>query len=292
MYEENATPLSHHDGNVVFAEQLDTLRLAGLATPAPAVTPETVVRWADRSRLPAVASICRRLLLPGSCLCDVEHLQSLVALAQQGKSSLLCLNHRSTLDVPTLYTLLEDQSDPAVFDRIIWISGRKLEEDVGMTMPWCSASTESWSHLTAGSKPNGTTRNCGRRGWSTSRPNVRSLACVIRDGYSPCFLPGRERDWMILRHAKRSNRYTDTWIYSTTCCWPTSTVAPCRSVVIMTSRTNRLNLTRWCSGLDRSVAPKTGSARRLPVTRISIRDPPARAITDEIERLQAGQSED
>jgi 1-acyl-sn-glycerol-3-phosphate acyltransferase len=45
----------------------------------------------------------------------------------------LCLNHRSNLDVPTLYTLLEDHDDPELFHRIIWIAGRKLEEDEGMT---------------------------------------------------------------------------------------------------------------------------------------------------------------
>ncbi len=72
-----------------------------------------------------------------SCLaasCEAPtHLRALVELAAAGESCLLCLNHRSTLDAPTLFTLLEDQSDPQLFDRIIWIAGRKLEEDVGMT---------------------------------------------------------------------------------------------------------------------------------------------------------------
>ena len=45
----------------------------------------------------------------------------------------MCLNHRSNLDVPTLYTLMEDQADPALFHKIIWIAGRKLEEDQGLT---------------------------------------------------------------------------------------------------------------------------------------------------------------
>ena len=42
---------------------------------------------------------------------------------------MLCLSHRSNLDVPTLYALLEDQADLSVFHRIIWIAGRKLSED-------------------------------------------------------------------------------------------------------------------------------------------------------------------
>ncbi len=135
MYEENQTPLPHRDGSVVFARELESLQRRGLATPAPPVTPETVVRFADRARRPEVVSICRRLLLPGSGLRGVEQLKELASLAERGKSCLLCLNHRSTLDVPTLCTLLEDHSDPSLFDRIIWISGRKLEEDVGMTSP-------------------------------------------------------------------------------------------------------------------------------------------------------------
>jgi hypothetical protein len=135
MYEENVTPLPHHDGSVVFARELESLQRRGLATPAPPVTPESVVRFADRARRPEVLAICRRLLLPGSGLRGIEHLKQLAALAEQGKSCLLCLNHRSTLDVPTLCVLLEDHSDPSLFDRIIWISGRKLEEDVGMTSP-------------------------------------------------------------------------------------------------------------------------------------------------------------
>ena len=133
MYEENQTPLPHHDGSVVFAQQLAELGRLGLATPAPPVTPESVLRWADRARMPHVAAICRRLLLPGSELRGATHLRALVELAAAGESCLLCLNHRSTLDAPTLFTLLEDQSDPQLFDRIIWIAGRKLEEDVGMT---------------------------------------------------------------------------------------------------------------------------------------------------------------
>lgn len=133
MYEENLTPLPDSDGSVVFAEILKQMHHNGLDTPAPPVTPESVLRWADRARLPPVATICRRLLLPGSGLEGLDSLRQLIKLADSGRSCLLCLNHRSTLDVPTLFTLLEDQADPELFQRLIWISGRKLEEDAGMT---------------------------------------------------------------------------------------------------------------------------------------------------------------
>jgi hypothetical protein len=62
-----------------------------------------------------------------------EHLAELASLSAAGNACLLCMNHISNLDVPTLRALVEDQADPAVFDRIVWISGRKLHEDCGLT---------------------------------------------------------------------------------------------------------------------------------------------------------------
>jgi hypothetical protein len=43
------------------------------------------------------------------------------------------LNHRSNLDVPTLGTLLRDRAESKLFQPIVWIAGRKLEEDAGLT---------------------------------------------------------------------------------------------------------------------------------------------------------------
>jgi hypothetical protein len=71
--------------------------------------------------------------LPESTLVGFDNLAALVDLAKNGAACLLCMNHRSTLDVPTLYALIEDQADLAVFHRILWISGRKLDEDSGAT---------------------------------------------------------------------------------------------------------------------------------------------------------------
>jgi hypothetical protein len=97
------------------------------------VKPETVLRWAVRENQPYFATICRRLLLPGSRIVGLANLSNVVNLAHAGKPCLLCLKHGSNLDVPTLYALLEDHANPDLFHRIIWIAGRKLEEDVGMT---------------------------------------------------------------------------------------------------------------------------------------------------------------
>ncbi len=132
MYEENCQPLPDGDASVVFAKYLAEMQRHDTGDHAP-VTPENVVRWANRINQPYFAAICRRLLLPGSGLIGVENLRHLVDLAKNGNACLLCLNHRSTLDVPTLQALAEDNGHAELFDPIIWIAGRKLEEDVGPT---------------------------------------------------------------------------------------------------------------------------------------------------------------
>jgi hypothetical protein len=132
MYEENCKPLGSGDASVVFAQQLDEMKRNGLQR-APEVTPESVVRWANKGNQPQFASMCRRLLLPGSSIRGFANLEALAELARGGNACLLCLNHRCNFDVPNLMTLMQDQANPAVFDRLVWVAGRKLEEDVGMT---------------------------------------------------------------------------------------------------------------------------------------------------------------
>lgn len=133
MYEENCRPLPTGDSVAVFAETLaEIVRLAPTGQRLSS-SANDVVQEPNVAAQPHFAAICRRLLLPGSALVGFESVASLANLARQGAACLLCLNHRSTLDVPTLYALVEDQADPAVFHRIIWVSGRKLEEDSGVT---------------------------------------------------------------------------------------------------------------------------------------------------------------
>ena len=132
MYEQNREPLPQGDASIVFAEQLAAMKMPASKVPAK-LTHETSVRWADTCNQPHIAAMARRLLLPGSGLVGVENLRQMVKLAGEGNACLLCLNHRSNLDVPTLEALLEDQQQGALFRQIIWIAGRKLEEDIGMT---------------------------------------------------------------------------------------------------------------------------------------------------------------
>ena len=132
MYEQNREPLPEGDASIVFAKQIGEIKKT--APPdTPELTHETVLRWANRDIQPIFAAIARRLLLPGSGILGIENLRELIKLAGDGNACLICLNHRSNLDVPTFLALLNDRLQGDLFDRIIWIAGRKLEEDVGMT---------------------------------------------------------------------------------------------------------------------------------------------------------------
>lgn len=133
MYESNQQPLPKGEAFIVFAKQLAELQKeAGGVEPVPP-TPESVVRWGDKQHRPVFTGMCRRLLLPGSKIVGLDNLRELVQRTREGKSCLLCLNHRSNFDVPTLDALLTDHGEAALFDQLIWIAGRKLEEDPGLT---------------------------------------------------------------------------------------------------------------------------------------------------------------
>ena len=133
MYEENIEPLPAGNISEVFAPVLSKiLRECHLSKPLP-TSHEEVLFWANTELQSHLASISRRLLLPGSSIDGIENLKHLINSAAEGKSCILCLNHRSNLDVPTLGAMLHDQALSHLFEKIIWIAGRKLQEDPGMT---------------------------------------------------------------------------------------------------------------------------------------------------------------
>ena len=132
MYEENLKPLPAGDATQVFADVLAAIRSEAAATPQ-SITPQSVVQWANPKVQTVVGQACRRLLLPGSGIGGLENLEALTGLARRGQACLICLNHRSNVDVPTLFALLRDQARLDLFDRILWVAGRKLDEDVGLT---------------------------------------------------------------------------------------------------------------------------------------------------------------
>jgi hypothetical protein len=133
MYEDNITPLPDGDFRKVFADHLAAIERTGQPSPSERISPANVLQWARPDVQPYFARISRRLLLPGSGVLGIDSLAELTRLATSGHSCIICLNHRSNLDAPTLYALLEGQTRLDLFHRLIWISGRKLDEDVGST---------------------------------------------------------------------------------------------------------------------------------------------------------------
>lgn len=133
MYEENLIPLPDGDFTKVFADLLTAIEHECQATPPEKIAPDNVVQWAKTEIQPCFGRICRRLLLPGSGVAGFDNLARLTTLAESGNSCIVCMNHRSNLDVPTLFALLEDQGNLSFFHRMIWITGRKLIEDIGST---------------------------------------------------------------------------------------------------------------------------------------------------------------
>lgn len=133
MYDENQQPLPPGDAREVFAEELMELQRQATVAALPPLNDRQVLFWAESRLREPLIRISRRLLLPGSGLVGLDNLRELTQRAAAGESCLICFNHRSNLDVPTLATLLEDAGQPELFDRLIWVAGRKLQEDAGLT---------------------------------------------------------------------------------------------------------------------------------------------------------------
>jgi len=133
MYEENIEPLPNGDFAQLFAGVLSAIERDCRPCPTESITHANVFQGGRQDVQRYFATICRRLLLPGSTIGGMENLTDLTNLALQGNSCIICMNHRSNLDVPTLRVLLEDFGDLKAFHRIIWIAGRKLQEDAGAT---------------------------------------------------------------------------------------------------------------------------------------------------------------
>ncbi len=133
MYEDNIEPLPPGDVLQAFAPVFSEIqRKCHLTAPQP-TSHEEVLFWAKTDLQDYLAQVSRRLLLPGSGITGIDNLEHLVELAAGGASCIMCLNHRCNLDVPTLHAMLQDYSNSQLFEKIIWIAGRKLQEDQGIT---------------------------------------------------------------------------------------------------------------------------------------------------------------
>lgn len=95
------------------------------------VGPESVYQEAVPENRRIVDSVVDALMLPGSRIEGLEHLEAAAAHAASGGSVLLLMEHYSNFDIPALFYLL-DRSGPSGVDaasRIIAVAGLKLNEE-------------------------------------------------------------------------------------------------------------------------------------------------------------------
>ena len=95
------------------------------------ITPANVYQVGRRENLPILTRLMDHLLLPGSRVEGLEHLDTCLALLDQGHRLIFLLEHKGNFDVPAFYTLLgrEDPKYQRILDRLIYIAGRKLNEE-------------------------------------------------------------------------------------------------------------------------------------------------------------------
>ncbi|MFP4431633.1 MAG: 1-acyl-sn-glycerol-3-phosphate acyltransferase [Spirochaetota bacterium] len=107
------------------------------------ITRDAVFQESNLTNRRIVESIVTELILPGSGIEGMENLEKLFALAQQGRPSLILMEHYSNFDIPCLYYLLKGEGEKgmAVADSIVSIAGMKLNEESRIVRAFSEAYT-------------------------------------------------------------------------------------------------------------------------------------------------------
>jgi glycerol-3-phosphate O-acyltransferase len=95
------------------------------------ITPANVFQEGIRHNYDLFIELVDRLMLPGSGVEGAKHLTKALSLIEQKKSILFLMKHVGNFDVPCFYSLLSREGTPYqdILDRIVFIAGRKLNED-------------------------------------------------------------------------------------------------------------------------------------------------------------------
>lgn len=109
-----------------------------------ATTEDNVYQKANKKLLPLVDRMLVNLMLPGSGVYGMEHLNALLKKAEEGASCLLLLEHYSNFDLPAFSYLLRQETNGGkeIEDALVAIAGMKLNAD-----PVVSAFTAAYSRL-------------------------------------------------------------------------------------------------------------------------------------------------
>ena len=119
--------------NTAFREQIKqaVAYFQSLGTASTTVTEDTVYQQKSEVILPLLDHMVTTLLLPGSCIRGMEHIDDLYDKALSGKSCLLLLEHYSNMDL-SIFSYLVRKEFPrgqAMDDALVSIAGIKLNEE-------------------------------------------------------------------------------------------------------------------------------------------------------------------
>lgn len=94
------------------------------------ITPHNVYQPAVLAGRDLLREMMNKVLLPGSKVEGLEHLDDCLARLERGESVIFLPEHRGNMDVLAFYTLLEREHPRygAILDRLVYIAGRKLNE--------------------------------------------------------------------------------------------------------------------------------------------------------------------
>jgi glycerol-3-phosphate O-acyltransferase len=95
------------------------------------ITPANVYQTGNQANLPVILDFLDRLLLPGSRILGLGHLDHCLAQLDAGRRVLFLVEHAGNFDVPAFYALLRRAAPryQRILERLIYIAGRKLNEE-------------------------------------------------------------------------------------------------------------------------------------------------------------------
>ena len=95
------------------------------------ITPANVYQPGNNANRPVILDFLDRLLLPGSRIVGLDHLDLCLAQLDAGRRVLFLVEHAGNFDVPAFYTLLRREAPryQPILERLIYIAGRKLNEE-------------------------------------------------------------------------------------------------------------------------------------------------------------------
>jgi len=113
----------------VFSDHIK--RVVKLAKPTTVITEDNVYQEGDPNVLAVLDEMVDSLLLPGSKLVGMNHLEELFAKAESGKACLLLVEHYSNMDlsIVSLMARKEGGRGKEISDALVAIAGMKLNED-------------------------------------------------------------------------------------------------------------------------------------------------------------------